>query len=266
MMSPSEFSDHLDALRLAPPDAAQLLGVSERSVRRWADGEAVPGPVEAALRAWRALDGRHLPWKPDSISILQDDQDQMQRMEQYDQTLEAVLSEVEARGGPQNPWTVDIAGQRATFGPSEVGFYILRNGGFSPNTYRRLDRTPREDDKPDIQDAVYCIAQAFSTARQANAAMLAVAEYIRQNGKNWVRSGPAMPTAVEAARREQQIAMVADRLGELALSALGGEARYAQFESLLDDLHRLGFFPDIALVSAVARSMVGIPRAGIRPH
>jgi hypothetical protein len=66
MMSNIEFAEHLQALRIGQTEAADLLGVSERTVRRWADGEAVPGPVEAAIRAWRSLDERQLPWKPAS--------------------------------------------------------------------------------------------------------------------------------------------------------------------------------------------------------
>ena len=46
-----------------------------------------------------------------------------------------------------------------------------------------------------------------------------------------------------------------------ASSALEGKALYSQFEAILDQLHRLGFFPETQLVSAVARSMLGLPSA-----
>jgi len=52
---------------------------------------------------------------------------------------------------------------------------------------------------------------------------------------------------------------LADELNRLAVSALAGGALYAQFEAILGGLHRLGFFPDTSLVSAVAHSMVGMP-------
>lgn len=65
MMAKLDFVEHLSTLKLSFPEAAQLLGVSERTARRWAEGELVPGPVEAALRAWRRLDAQCLPWKPD---------------------------------------------------------------------------------------------------------------------------------------------------------------------------------------------------------
>jgi hypothetical protein len=51
--------------------------------------------------------------------------------------------------------------------------------------------------------------------------------------------------------------MLADELNELASSALEGDALYAKFEGILDALHRLGFFPEVELVSAVARSLIG---------
>jgi hypothetical protein len=35
-----------------------------------------------------------------------------------------------------------------------------------------------------------------------------------------------------------------------------GRASYAQFEALLSDLHKNGFFPEISLISAVAHAMV----------
>lgn len=262
MMSSVEFVEHLSALRLSQTEASQLLGVSDRTLRRWAEGESVPGPVEAALRAWRSLDRRHLPWKPDSMSVLANDEDQMERMEAYDRDLAQVLKEVEARGGPANPWTVDLARDTASFGPAEVGFYRLRNGGFSPTTYRRQDRRPSVEDTPDIQDAVYWIADAFSKARGSNKALIAIADYVRKHAAMTARDGATLATPAEKARTTHHVAMIADELDALAVSALDGKARYAQFEAYLGQLHRQGFFPEMSLVSAVAQSMIGRPRIG----
>ena len=161
-MTAHEFAHSLSVLKLTVAEAAQLLDVSDRSVRRWSESEAVPGPVEAAIRAWIRLDERFLPWKPDSVSIFDDDRQQVRKMRDHSAELDALMREVEARGGPRNPWSVDLARQRATFGPAEVGFYRLESGGFSPSTYRRLDRTPTDGDRLDIQDACYCIAQSLS--------------------------------------------------------------------------------------------------------
>src|SRR5580700_7118768 len=98
-MTAPELNKHLAALQVTPAEAAQLLGVSPRTVRRWLEGEDVPGPAEAALRAWRTLADRHLPWKPDSVSIFEDDQDQIARYRRHTEELGAVLKRVEARGG-----------------------------------------------------------------------------------------------------------------------------------------------------------------------
>lgn len=257
MMSKREFVEHLSALKLNFPEAAQLLGVSERTTRRWAEGESVPGPVEAALKAWRRLDAQCLPWKPDSISVFQNDQDQIRRIREHDQLLDTLMRETEARGGPTNYWAVDLAKQRATLGPAEVSFHMLQQGGFSPSTYRRIDRAPTHDDRREIQDACYCIAQAIARARAANNSLVEIAEYTRQHAALFVREGPTIPTVAEVKRRIGAINMLADELNGLASLALEGNAAYAKFEGVLDALHRLGFFPEHGLVSAVARSMIG---------
>jgi hypothetical protein len=257
MMSRKEFSEHLSALRLSFSEVAQFLGVSERSARRWAEDDSVPGPVEAALRAWLRLDTRHLPWKPDSVSIFHDDQEQIQRMREHDKLLDALMSEVEARGGPSTIWSVDLAKQRATFGPAEVSFHKLQNGGFSPSTYRRVDRAPVDEDRVEIQDACYCIAQAFARARAAKRALIAIADYIHKHAATFVQKGPGMLAPDERDRRVATINMLADDLNVLASSALEGNVLYSEFEAILDALHRLGFFPEQGPVSAVARSMIG---------
>jgi hypothetical protein len=258
MMSTQELAEHLSALRLTTAEAAELLGVSERSLRRWGEGESVPGPVEAALRAWRRLDERWLPWKPGSRPALESDQDQLRRLREHNIVLDALMREVEARGGPANPWSVDLNRQRATFGPAEVGFYRLQGGGFSPATYRRLDRAASDRDKPEIQDACYCIAQAISRASVASSALFSIAEYTRQNAGSFASDGASLPSGDEADRRKTKIAALAEELKALGAAALNGAASYAQFEAILGGLHRLGFFPDIALVSDVARNMVAV--------
>jgi hypothetical protein len=257
MMTTQDFRAHLEALRLPYADAAELLGVSERSVRRWADGEDVPGPVGAALRAWLGLERRHLPWKPDSISLLWGDEDQLARMRDHDQMLDAVLKQVEDRGGPTNLWTVDIPKGLATFGPSTIGFYTLANGGFSPSTYRRADRNPSEDDRTEIEDATYAIALAFSRARAANKAVLALAEHLTREPCFFVRDGPKMLSDDEIARRERVVAEVADELNQLASGALGGTASYNAVETAYRRLHAVGTYPPERLISDIAMSFLG---------
>jgi hypothetical protein len=94
-------------LRLTLMRLELLLGVTERTFRRWSEGEEVPGPAEQALRAWIRLHDRNLPWRPDEESIVRDDQDQIARHRAHVIRLDEILARVEARGGPRVPWSVD---------------------------------------------------------------------------------------------------------------------------------------------------------------
>ena len=264
MMSPFELADHFTALNLDPLEAAQLLGVTDRTIRRWAAGEPVSIPAEQALRAWRRLHELHLPWKPDAISALVDDSEQLRKVRDHTYLLDELMREVEARGGPRNPWTVDLAKQQATFGPMEVGFYVLAQGGVSPSSFRRLDRPPSPDDTPDIQEAVYCIALAFARARAGREALLALAVYTRKHAHVLVFSGPALPSPEEKARRQALVALQADRLEALAVSGLDGAATYKQVEQSLAEMRRAGFYPQVALISAVAQNLLGRPGAAFK--
>ena len=257
MMTADEFSAHLSALKLPISETPQLLGVSDRTLRRWLEGEEIPGPAEAALRAWVKLNARNLPWKPDAISVFDDDQDQIERHRRHTEEMAALLDRVEARGGPRDPWTVDLSRNAATFGPFEVGFYHLQSGGFSLSNYRRVDIAPDvARDMPFIEDAAYCISKAFGKARASGPALIAVAEYTRQHSSIFARSGPKLLSAAETNRRRREIEALADKIDEMAAPASEGRASYAQFEALLSDLHKNGFFPEISLISAVAHAMV----------
>jgi uncharacterized protein (DUF2267 family) len=162
MMSDAELRITLARLELSPADAARLLGVTARTVRRWLEGEEVAGPVEQALRAWIRLHDRNLPWRPDEESIVRDDQDQIARHRAHAIRLDEILARVEARGGPRVPWSVDRGRQIATLGPMEVSYYKLASGSFSLANYRRKDGEPDvERDWEAIEDAAACIAQAM---------------------------------------------------------------------------------------------------------
>ena len=120
------------------------------------------GPAVQAIRAWIRLRDRHLPWQPDAVSIVRDDQDQIELQRFHAINFDAILSRVEKRGGPRLSWEVDWDKGEATLGPAEVGFYKLLNGGFSLSTYHRSDGFPDVDrDAELIEDAVYCIAQTL---------------------------------------------------------------------------------------------------------
>jgi hypothetical protein len=161
-MTKDQLEQFLLRLGLSPAEAAQLLSVSPRTVRRWQDGEEVPGPAQQAIRAWIRLHERHLPWRPDSISIAEDDQDQIARHRSHTIDLDDVLQRVEARGGGKAPWSVDWDRGRASLETMEVSFYKLRSGSFSLGPYRRTDSQPDiVRDREMIEDAVYCISKAL---------------------------------------------------------------------------------------------------------
>jgi hypothetical protein len=255
-MTTIELREHLAHLNLEPPEASQLLGVNARTLRRWLDGEEVPGPADAALRAWRTLHDRNLPWKPDSVSLFQDDQNQIQLHRKHTIELTTVLKRVEKRGGPSHPWSVDLLKNTATFGPFEVGFYNLQSGSFSLSNYRRVDGPPDQlRDMPFLEEAAYCISKAFEKARASVPALQAVAQYTRQHSSAFAVDGARSLSLDQKTRRRQNIETLADKIDELAEMAGNGKASYVQFESILTKLHGFGFFPEISLISAVAKAL-----------
>lgn len=259
MMTSNELRVSLQALRLSPSEAADLLGVSERSLQRWGegDGDGVPGPVSAALRAWMALDQRHLPWKPDTVSIFAGDRDQLQKMRDHNIALHEVLKQVEARNGPTHVWSVDIPKGKATFGPHQIGFYRLGAGGFNVSTYRRKDAGPCQPDPADVEDAVHAIALAFARSRRQNVSLLALAEYLQTMPDPRVPDG-AHPMPPEAlARHRSALARIAEDLIQLAAGALEGAAQRIQYEKLEEAMYRLGVHPPVHLISDIAESFLG---------
>lgn len=157
----------LDELGLTQSEAAALLSVDERTIRRWSQ---IPGPAEQALRAWVRLHRLGLAWKPEDLPIGEGDTEELAKQialyRQHAIQLDALLRKVEARGGPRTPWTVDLNAHEASLGPMTVGFYRLSNGGFSPSTYSRSDQPPDiERDSQLLEDAYACIAKALAYDR-----------------------------------------------------------------------------------------------------
>jgi hypothetical protein len=256
-MTPIELQDHLNFLDLSKAEAARLLQVSTRTVTRWLEGEDIPGPVQAAIGAWRSLHQRHLAWKPDSISVHENDTDQIERQRKFAVDFDNMLKRVERRGGPVNPWKVDAYFSRASIGACEVNYHKLANGGFSISSYRRTDRHPDvEKDMPMIEDAAYCIAREYERFHEQGEALKSTAAYVRAHAHVSVRSGPKMPTAAESAKRKREIERMADELDELADAAREGSAIHAQYEDVQRRLHAAGFFLRDADVAAIARAFV----------
>jgi hypothetical protein len=161
------------------------LSVSPRTVQRWRHGtQGVPGPVEQALRAWLCLHQAALAWRPDGQSIATGDDAAIASHRQHAIELDAMLKRVEARGGPRAPWKVDLERGTATLESVQVTFYTLRNGGFSPQSYRRLDgHADLEQDRPLIEEAFACIAREFAAKGKSMRPPLALMTPSMENGR-----------------------------------------------------------------------------------
>lgn len=170
MMTSSELRQNLSRLALTEVEAAQLLSVSPRTVRRWIEAPAeIPGPAEQALRAWLRLESLRLPWRPDGIALGEDNPEKLSRQiteyRRHAMDLDTILQRVEDRGGLSAPWIVDLECRRATLGTLQISFYALANGGFSPSTYTRSDQPPDvKKDRSLIQDGFAAIALAIAKA------------------------------------------------------------------------------------------------------
>ena len=167
-MTPQGFKASIDELGLTMPEAALLLGLSDRTLRRYLDDEdpnaaepvTVPGPVEQALRAWLRLHRQGLAWRPDAQSIEARNDASIAQHRLHSLELDEMLQRVKARGGPSLPWEVDFERGRATLGAMTFTFYRLANGGFSPQSYTRRDMPPdAQRDWPMLEEGFACVAR-----------------------------------------------------------------------------------------------------------
>jgi hypothetical protein len=92
-------------------------------------------------------------------------------------------------------------------------------------------------------------------ADSAEQALRAVATYVRTHSHVFVVAGAKSLTREEAAERQSLIEQVADRLDELANTAVRLQVSYRQFETLLVELRQLGGATPSELVSNVARAL-----------
>ena len=184
MMRPADVRHHLHLLNLSPAEAASLLGAGLRTVRRWTapdeegGAEPIPGAAEAALRAWLKLHRLGLSWRPDANSLVSHDVQPLILPQAHADALAAVLARVRARRGPATQWDVDLERCRATLGKMTVSFYRLRDGGFSPQSFRRADDLPidLERDQALLEDAYACIAAKLAAQAGEPRVLLALDE------------------------------------------------------------------------------------------
>jgi hypothetical protein len=242
LMNATEFRVLLEKLGLTQVEAAQLLSVDPRTVRRWAEesGGAIPGPAEQALRAWVGLQRQGVPWRAEDTDI-----EQIALHRQHAIELYALLIRVQARGGPRAPWQVDVEGSVATLGPMRLSFYKLRNGSFSPAYYRRSDQPADvQRDWTLIEDGFACIAKAMAEAWRAQFVFGATV----QNGHVLLWDLQRVPTVVmkiscDAVRRvlcrnseitEEQCRLVADCNKELMTELAGTMFAAGRYEVRAD--------------------------------
>jgi hypothetical protein len=87
-------------------------------------------------------------------------------------------------------------------------------------------------------------------------ALKAIADYVHAHSSIFVREGARLMTPEQTANHRARIEAVGVEIEALARPAKQGTITYDQFESLLGQLHKLGFFPETSAVSAVARAFV----------
>jgi len=158
----------LKSLGLSEVDAAEFLGVSVRTVKRWRQAtEEIPGPALRALEACVRLHRHGLSWRPSEAELAEippsevSDYVGLHRAHVLD--LDGILQRVDARGGPSRSWSVDPTSGTANLGALTITFYHLRSGSFSPSTYSRTDGVAPDlvRDRALIEDGIASIAAAF---------------------------------------------------------------------------------------------------------
>ena len=83
------------------------------------------------------------------------------------------------------------------------------------------------------------------------AALHSFADYIKRNANRFITTEPDQLTPVETKdrkRRIEQLAAATENLGK------DNSTTYAQFETILGALHKLGMYPTNTLLGAVAHS------------
>jgi hypothetical protein len=95
---------------------------------------------------------------------------------------------------------------------------------------------------------------SYSLATPAVAALRELSDYVRRHSSLFVQDGPRSMTPEEVAEHKLRIDDVAIRIDALAERVKEGVS-FRDFESLLDELHHYGFYPENELVSAVALAL-----------
>lgn len=81
-----------------------------------------------------------------------------------------------------------------------------------------------------------------------------LAQHVSDTSAQYVRSGPKMPSELEARTKQRRIEAIAAEIGELAEAAARNPVSYQQVEQHLLSLRTLGKFAPDALVSGIAHA------------
>lgn len=100
---------------------------------------------------------------------------------------------------------------------------------------------------------------------QCAIALQKLAQNVEENVDSFVRSGPRVPTPQEATETATLIKSLADELRSLASTVTRSTVNYTSFDEVIQQLHKLGLYPDSKLVSEVARTFVMSEMDNIHP-
>ena len=163
IMNNGNLKESLVYLGISATELADLLDVNIRTVQRWVSGVTeIPMSTERVLEAWSLLQRLGLPWRPDGNHLLSlnDLRSQVELHKANALEIANLIRKLNARGGAAAPWAVNLSAKKATLEKMWVSFYILPNGGFSPQSYGRTDKKiDIHRDKELIEDAIVCIAE-----------------------------------------------------------------------------------------------------------
>jgi hypothetical protein len=83
-----------------------------------------------------------------------------------------------------------------------------------------------------------------------------IVTYVRENPTAFAR-GPKQLSAADVEKRTRSICALSDELDRFADRSENSAVKYAEFEVLIERLHKLGFYPTNRQVSDVSHAIMG---------
>lgn len=136
------------------------------------------------------------------------------------------------------------------------------DGKLTSSKYAKLAKCSQDTASRDIDNLIarYILARDPAGGRSTHYVLIVtradalrlVATYARAYSAIFVRDGARGLTPAKVAAQQGHIESLATSFDRLADAAEREDVTYPQFEAILDQLHRAGFYPDDKLVAAVA--------------